>query len=117
MLRGPFSAIYGNASGGVIQAFTESGAPQPTLTARLLAGDFQACRDEIKMAGESSCVNYVGDWSRFRSDGYRDHSLVARDHGNWKLRYRSSDRSNVTIVANYLRQPDTQDPLGLTRSQ
>ena len=117
VLRGPFSAIYGNASGGVIQAFTESGPPQPTLTARVLAGGFQTRREEIKMAGESGGVNYMGDWSRFRSDGYRDHSLVARDHGNWKLRYRPSDKSKVTIVANYLRQPDTEDPLGLTRNQ
>ncbi len=30
VLRGPFSALYGNSSGGVIQVFTEEGASPPT---------------------------------------------------------------------------------------
>ena len=33
VMRGPFSALYGNAAGGVIQAFTEDGPFDPTLTA------------------------------------------------------------------------------------
>ena len=32
VLRGPFSALYGNAAGGVIQVFTESGVSPPTVT-------------------------------------------------------------------------------------
>ena len=32
VMRGPFSTLYGNASGGVIQIFTEDGPPEPTLT-------------------------------------------------------------------------------------
>src|ERR1051325_3321603 len=30
VLRGPFSALYGNSSGGVISLFTEDGGPTPT---------------------------------------------------------------------------------------
>lgn len=32
VLRGPFSALYGNSSGGVVQVFTEDGAGAPTWT-------------------------------------------------------------------------------------
>ena len=32
VLRGPFSALYGNSSGGVIQVFTEEGRGSPTLS-------------------------------------------------------------------------------------
>src|SRR2546429_4615264 len=32
VLRGPFSTLYGNASGGVISVFSESGTPEPILT-------------------------------------------------------------------------------------
>ena len=29
VLRGPFSTLYGNASGGVISVYTENGTPEP----------------------------------------------------------------------------------------
>jgi len=35
VLRGPFSALYGNASGGVISVFTEDGPPGYAVGARL----------------------------------------------------------------------------------
>ena len=34
VLRGPFSALYGNSSGGVIQVFTEEGSGPPTRRCR-----------------------------------------------------------------------------------
>src|SRR5712692_10420288 len=33
VLRGPFSSLYGNSSGGVVQIFTADGSPEPTLIA------------------------------------------------------------------------------------
>ena len=32
VLRGPFSTLYGNASGGVISVYTENGTPEPVLS-------------------------------------------------------------------------------------
>ena len=32
-LRGPFSALYGNSSGGVVQIFTKDGAKEPEINA------------------------------------------------------------------------------------
>ena len=37
VLRGPFSALYGNAAGGVISVFSENGALPPTLTRKRVA--------------------------------------------------------------------------------
>jgi iron complex outermembrane receptor protein len=51
VLRGPFSAIYGNASGGVIQAFTEDGPEGTTLSGMLLGGSYGTSRGEIKLGG------------------------------------------------------------------
>ena len=31
VLRGPLALLYGNAAGGVVQVFTQAGAPEPTL--------------------------------------------------------------------------------------
>ena len=38
VMRGGFSALYGNHSGGVVQVFTEDGPAEPTLSVRLLGG-------------------------------------------------------------------------------
>src|SRR6266850_3817424 len=112
VLRGPFSALYGNASGGVIALETMDGPPEPVAEADLLLGSYRTWRGAFKFGGQWGAVNGVGDFSRLESDGYRQHSTVMREHGNAKLRI-----GGLTVVGNSLRQPDTQDPLGLTRAQ
>src|SRR4051812_21576934 len=112
VLRGPFSSMYGNAAGGVIALDTMDGPPEPTAEADLLLGSYQTHRLELKYGGQFGAVNGIGSVSRFETNGYRDHSITMRDQLNAKLKW-----SNFTIVANSLRQPDTQDPLGLTRAE
>lgn len=117
VLRGPFSALYGNASGGVIQVFTQNGPPTPTLTPSLWAGSFHSYRAGVKFAGQQGRLNYMTDLSRFRTDGYRDHSAARRDQFNGKFRYKPSDATSWTLLIDALNQPDVQDPLGLTLSR
>jgi len=112
VLRGPFSVLYGNSSGGVITVETMDGPEVPSAEADLLLGSYGTWRSALKFGGQWDGLNAIGDVSRFESDGYREHSAVRRDHVNAKLKY-----GPVTVVANSLRQPDTQDPLGLTRAQ
>ena len=112
VLRGPFSVLYGNSSGGVISVETMDGPEVPTAEADLLLGSYRTWRGDLKFGGTWGAVNAIGDLSRFETDGYRQHSTTRRDHINAKLKY-----GPLTLVANSLRQPDTQDPLGLTRGQ
>ncbi|MGB8856289.1 MAG: TonB-dependent receptor [Burkholderiales bacterium] len=116
VLRGPFSAIYGNSSGGVIQAFSEDGPAQPTVSLNAWRGSFDSQRVDLKFGGNAGPFNYMIDASRFETDGYRDHSAATRDHVNAKLKY-TFDNATLSLVANSLKQPWTQDPLGLTRAQ
>ena len=82
VLRGPFSALYGNSSGGVLQVFTEEGRGAPRLTLSTAAGSDGLLRYGLKASGNSgatrggvdSGVGYVLSASQFRTDGYRDHS-------------------------------------------
>jgi iron complex outermembrane recepter protein len=117
VMRGPFASLYGNASGGVIQIFTADGPDRPTLSGSLHAGDYGTARLGLQFGDTRGRLNYLGDASRFTSQGYRDHSSVRRDHVNAKLNVDLGARGRVTLIANALRQPDTQDPLGLTRAQ
>lgn len=40
MLRGPFSALYGNSSGGVINVTSQTGTQPPTVEASSYYGSF-----------------------------------------------------------------------------
>jgi iron complex outermembrane receptor protein len=116
VLRGPFSALYGNASGGVIAIETRDGPEVPTGEASLLAGSYDTWRAGVLFGGQWGALNAIGDVSRFHTNGYREHSAAVRDHLNAKLRYRLAPDTSLTLIANSLRQPDTQDPLGLSRT-
>jgi iron complex outermembrane receptor protein len=113
VLRGPFSSLYGNASGGVLVVETEDPPARPQVAGELMAGSYGTWRAATRLGGWGGLL----DASRFESDGYRDHSAVRRDHYNLKFDYALRPETSLTVVGNQLRQPETQDPLGLTREQ
>ncbi len=117
VLRGPFSSLYGNASGGVIQIFTADGPPRPVLGAEFWAGSYGSSRLSTNAAGQFGSLNYNGDLSRFSTDGYRAHSAATRDLGNGRLRLDLEDGSRLTVILNEIHQANTQDPLGLNAAQ
>jgi iron complex outermembrane receptor protein len=117
VLRGPFSALYGNASGGVINVLTEDGPPVPTLGASFHAGSYDTWRGALKFGWQRDTVGFVANVSHFESEGYRDHSAVRRDQLNSKVKLSLSEDTRLTLVGMALHQPDTQDPLGLTAAQ
>jgi len=114
VLRGPFSAIYGNHSGGVIQLFTREGEGTTTVETALSAGSYGSHKADLNAQGKQAGIGYVIDASRFETDGYRAHSAATRDQAYAKLTLAPLDGAKLNIVANALRQDDTQDPLGVT---
>src|SRR4051812_10719673 len=116
VLRGPFSALYGNASGGVIAVDTMDGPPQPTGEADVVLGSYQTKRLGLRFGGPVENGNAIGDASIFQTNGYRDHSWARREQMNAKLKLQPQDETTVTVVGNSLHQPDTQDPLGLSKA-
>src|ERR1022692_4771063 len=73
VLRGPFSALYGNSSGGVIALFTQEGKPVVEADGTAEYGTFNTQRYALKGSGDAGAVNYVVDAAHFQTDGYRDH--------------------------------------------
>ncbi|WP_332856648.1 TonB-dependent receptor family protein [Duganella sp. S19_KUP01_CR8] len=114
VLRGPFSAIYGNHSGGVIQLFTRDGDGAPTVETNLTAGSYGSRKIDVNAQGRQAGIGYVLDASRFETDGYRAHSAATREQAFAKLTLAPTAGAKLAIVANALRQDDTQDPLGVT---
>jgi iron complex outermembrane receptor protein len=114
VLRGPYSAIYGNHAGGVIQLFTRDGEGAPTVEASFAAGSDGLRKTDLNAQGSAAGIGYLLDASRFDTDGYRDHSAARRDQAFAKLVMQPMPGARLVLVANGLRQKDTQDPLGVT---
>ena len=113
VLRGPFSALYGNHAGGVVQLFTEDGKAPSSVETSVMGGSDGMRKVDISTQGRQDRFGYVLDASRFETDGYRDHSAARRDQSYAKLSFEPSTQSKLTVVASGLRQKDTQDPLGV----
>ncbi len=117
VLRGPLAQLYGNSSAGVVQVFTADGPARPELRFSVDAGPDGMRRYGLQAAGQQGGLNYVVDYSDFRTDGWRQNSAAQRRHLNAKLRTQVGDDTRITLVANVFDQPVSGDPLGLTRAQ
>lgn len=116
VLRGPFSALYGNSSGGVLQIFTARGEGRPTLTAGFAAGSSGLWRPAVRLTGAHEGLGYNLSASHLALDGWREHSAVSRDLGNLRLDWGTRERGTWMLAANFV-DIEAQDPLGLTRAQ
>lgn len=116
VLRGPFSALYGNHSGGVVQVFTEDGPERFTITPSFQFGSYDTARQGLKFGDTIGNFNYTASVSHFRTDGYRDYSESDKDQANFKAKWMLGDKSTLTVVGNYMHQQG-QDPLGLNIDQ
>src|SRR6185312_8934877 len=73
ILRGPFSALYGNSSGGVIQIVTAEGKGPPQLRSGVVYGSFGALRAGVNFSGSQGPLAYNVDFTHFSIDGFRPH--------------------------------------------
>ena len=117
VLRGPFSALYGNSSGGVIALYSEAPAPGQQLQGQITTGSNGLQRESLKVSGGSAGDSYLIDLAHFATDGYRDHSAAQRNNLNSRWRIELSPVATLTLVANAVQTPFVQDPLGLTQAQ
>jgi len=114
VLRGPFTALYGNHSGGVVQLYTRDPKGPPAIESSFAAGSDGLRKLDVNAQGTSGKLGYLLDASRFETDGYRAHSAATRDQAYTKLVTEPTADSRLVVTASGLRQDDTQDPLGVT---
>ena len=116
VMRGPFSALYGNSSGGVVQMWSSPGSEDGPTRVRGTYGSFDARSLGAQTLGAVGPVDYNLAASRFETDGYRDHSAAQRDVINARIGFDTGPSRDLYLVGNYLDIPEAQDPLGLTRA-
>ena len=116
VLRGPFSALHGNSSGGVIQVFTAEGEGTPRLSAELSAGADGALGAGLRLSGETAGVGHVLALGHDGGDGYRAHSDWSRRGSTLRLDFGDDPQSRWRLLANGMRL-QARDPLGLPRER
>src|SRR3984885_10674962 len=67
VMRGPFSALYGNSSGGVVAVFTRDGVPGSEVEGSIEEGSFATQRYGVIADGADGNVNYLIDVSHFQT--------------------------------------------------
>ena len=106
VLRGPFSALYGNSSGGVINITSQTGTQPPTVEASSYYGSFGTWHYGMKATGavgdgsRAGDVDYTVSTNRFTTHGYRDHSGARKNLANARLGVRINDVSKLTLLLN-----------------
>jgi iron complex outermembrane receptor protein len=113
VIRGPFSAVYGSASGGVINIRTEDGPESPFLSARLNLGSYDYSQGQVKAGGQTGKLNWLANASATKLDGYRDHAEYKSRLFNSKFRYDFNEETRLTVVFNAVDSPRANDPGGL----
>jgi len=117
VIRGPFSAVYGSSSGGVIHLRTEDGPPEPFLSGRFNSGSYGFGEWQLKAGGQAGRLNWLVNGSSTDLDGYRDHSAYRNDLFNSKFRYDFDTTTSLTVLLNAVDSPISDDPGGLTAGE
>lgn len=119
VLGGPFSALYGNSSGGTILITTKQGAGKDSIELGYSAGSQHKSRANVVLQGgvdRAGEPSYVLSSSYFDTDGYRDHSAAHKVLSNAKLTWDLDDGSKLNWIMNQV-DINADDPQGLTHQQ
>jgi iron complex outermembrane receptor protein len=117
VLRGPFSALYGNSSGGVIALTTRLPRSEPQFAVSGAYGSDGTWRGGFAGSGGTERARFALDAGRFETDGARPHSAARRDSVHLRAGLDDTPLGRLRVALNSLAMPDAQDPLGLTRAQ
>jgi len=120
VVRGPFAALYGASSGGVLSLYTEDGRWPGEWRAGFSAGSDGLWRLSTAALGRTAPPDQPG-WSYalslggFTADGARAQSSATQGTANVKLSREDAD-GRVTLLFNQ-HNSRAQDPQGLTRAE
>ncbi len=117
VLRGPLALQYGNAAGGAIVGYSDLDDQQRAAVDGWWGSDAShrfAARADGASARDSWRWRLQG--SHFVTAGARPHSAAERAQFGAIAQWTPREGERIRVVLNSLAQPDTQDPLGLTRA-
>jgi iron complex outermembrane receptor protein len=116
VLRGPASALFGNAAGGVIAIETEAAPLEHSAEARVTLGDqgrgdaARLFKAQMRAAETAGRFDYLVSIARLEADGYRDHSQARGSNVNARAGYAAGASTRLSFVFNAADMPMAQNP-------
>ena len=114
VMRGPFSSLYGNSSGGVIQLLSEDAPKTLEVGSKIMFGSDDTKRQIMNATGTAGNVEYLLNVSNFETDGYRNHSSGDKQAATAKFKIKFNEDTTLTSLVNWFDQK-ADDPSGLPR--
>jgi iron complex outermembrane receptor protein len=117
VLRGPASAQYGNAAGGVIAVTTALPDTGRSLEFGVAGGEPGLGRARFAAAGAGERLRYRLNLTAESVDGYRTHSGYRNRRLNGKFAFALGESDSLDVTLNLTDQPLAEDPGGIDAEQ
>ncbi|MCP9769012.1 hypothetical protein EGI22_13915 [Lacihabitans sp. LS3-19] len=116
ILRGPSGSIYGAGIGGVINMQTKTANPGNTISTGLHLGSYGTVNSFAALQNGNSKSNTFINFSRLKSDGYRENSALEKNTLNLNHSLFLSNKHTLNILG-FLSELEYQTPGGLNLAQ
>lgn len=117
VVRGPFAALHGNASGGVVQLLGRAGQAGDPWWLQVQAGSHGEAMLGARLQGGSAGFGYSVVPVHWRSGGARDHSSAQRSSLSGRFDWTLPGSGNLAVFVQHFDAPDAQDPRALTDAE
>ena len=117
VLRGPSSALYGNAAGGVILMSTQEDLGANTLKFRAMVGAFGLATSQLTFALGENKFKSLWHLNHSVSEGYRALSGFKQSQLNGTFTYQLAKNHSLKGQFNYTDSPYANDPGSLSLDQ
>ena len=118
ILRGPSSALNGNAAAGVIHLQTQAAAHTPLRAQpQVLFGSYGLQRWQTKLSGALGKHSYFVNASRLELEGAREHSAARYTSLNAIGRHELAPQLTLTTVGNYYNAPYLLNPSARSQAE
>ncbi|MEO1262289.1 MAG: TonB-dependent receptor [Bacteroidota bacterium] len=113
VIRGPSSALFGNASGGVISINTLNDFQKNYVNAGLTFGSFNFQQYQVTSGFKTKNTKYILHGSRSKADGYREYSSFQNNNFNGRVFHEINNKAKINFLINYANSPEAEDPGGI----
>lgn len=116
VIRGPASALYGNAAGGVLRVWTREPADASlALASRLTLGSYGFLGTRLEASGRAGGVGWLASFRRVETDGFRTYADAERWNANLVGRADVSPATELRAVLNLSHLPFAENPSSVDR--
>ena len=116
VIRGPSSVLYGNSAGGVINLETTFDTSRAlTIRPDIQFGSHGYNRQQVRIDAGNTGTQFMGSFSRFQTDGFRQNSSAEITQANFVLRRELTADTEIRGIFNLFDSPFAESPSFLNR--